>query len=1260
MLSKHSGKTGKWFPKRSLRRRILWLLSCLVVFCTTYALILPAITLANETYCHLDEHQHDENCFRTPEPLCNQESPESGTAPPHEHDDSCYDENQNLICDKQEQTSVHQHTDECYRSDKPLCGKEEHTHSKMCYSNQEDVEKKEDWEKTLPKKLDGTTRENLISVAESQIGYNENETNFILDSDENVKNYSRYGEWYGKPYEDWNLMFLSFLLHYSEISDIPYGYDWKEWKEDLKEEEIEVQNPEDLEPGDIVLFHLSPENEKELSKERKVADNYIGVISSEDPERVITGDWNGKVTELEIKKEKLVVDGTIPYSEDTSDDNEAETEEPDSDQKEAETKPEPDGVIKEDTDSDEINSEEKDDDSSEDIKSSEEINALLPEEYFQSETEDFFIEVKPILAKENLDKNFETSQNSSEIDSDSNNSTTVDIQINDEFLEDGNSENSDYQEEKQVFRLDESVEENDEPKPDVRLEIKENNYQTSDSEDEEIIEQKAFELQFFEDGKKVNLDGYLFQINLTPKSEYIKTCIDKANTIPDSHIEEVNIQLVSNPSNNKGMGETSGQRSAENAYNLDEEIESVSLETNDPEFSTRTAQPLNYSFSVQTYAYLEIYESTEQGEGSTKLDRIRAYDQSGTEKSDSMKFYPLKQSGDFYQLKTRTELTQIYTDGEYFYHNAPNLNYFNKLIDNSAYDLQEIWVLKDKKSGPDNIDKSNWEIYSEPAKVKFLNRDPKNPAEKPNTIIISEGTIIRLVYNPVKTKYESPTQYFDYDETDGKVYKSNQKDSYATKINDTKDGGLGINSKENYQSNPTAENRFAFGQNNTGISDALKSARIGDRYLNIGNRIDNQPDYDENTNYSVFNIVTGLDSQGNPVFNEKISAPDLFSNDAITGKTVIQEESILGFNRSGDTYTLSSSQIGATQKLENLEYFTHPKNGSTTYSIWTNHFWPLDKTDYGLSQRTGGKTKKAFGSLINGKFTSGGDMPASDNGVAHNNLFGMKFSIDFTLDGSYVGPLRYFFFGDDDLWVFLDGQLIADLGGVKQSKGVYVDIREKMKALGKELTNTTHTLSVFYTERGLSGSTCFMEFTLPQVSNVGDPKKTGGFKLQKQTFDGDEETEFAFNIKLLDEAGNLLGADFAYTKHKEGSVIEKPEEGWLILESDSNITLKKNEYIVVKYLPLNSKYKITEILPDGDQTEVTFTPVSTNSNDPPNAYTGVVDSSVPQIVCTNKRFYKLPETGGFGINRLMISGGVLIAISSTGLIGQRWKRRRYK
>ena len=100
--------------QRRLKRfwsRLVSVMMCVVVFCTTYALILPAITKETDTFCGLEAHEHTSDCF-----------PQQG----------------DLICEFAD-TEIHTHTEECHprTEELPSCGLEEaepHTHTDECIS----------------------------------------------------------------------------------------------------------------------------------------------------------------------------------------------------------------------------------------------------------------------------------------------------------------------------------------------------------------------------------------------------------------------------------------------------------------------------------------------------------------------------------------------------------------------------------------------------------------------------------------------------------------------------------------------------------------------------------------------------------------------------------------------------------------------------------------------------------------------------------------------------------------------------------------------------------------------------------------------------------------------------------------------------------------------------------------------------------------------------------------------------------------------
>ena len=116
-------------------------MAAVVVFCTTYALILPAITMSNDVICGLEEHSHTEECWTTETRYPQSSMACTFTAEgvvAHEHDILCRSEDGTLIC-TMDRISQHSHGDTCYGEEKSLtCTETEdlgHTHSEACYTH---------------------------------------------------------------------------------------------------------------------------------------------------------------------------------------------------------------------------------------------------------------------------------------------------------------------------------------------------------------------------------------------------------------------------------------------------------------------------------------------------------------------------------------------------------------------------------------------------------------------------------------------------------------------------------------------------------------------------------------------------------------------------------------------------------------------------------------------------------------------------------------------------------------------------------------------------------------------------------------------------------------------------------------------------------------------------------------------------------------------------------------------------------------------
>ena len=198
--------------------------------------------------CMEEEHVHDDDCF----------DPEDGSLIcdkfEHTHDESCYTTEYELTCGLEEGELVeqvveptqsaalaamavaepvalapmvdtvepiyHHHTDACYE-EVLTCPLPEHHHTVACLSDTSaDLETPEEWQAANAEAvMTGNWAEDLVSVAQTQLGYEQSEKNFEIDPADGVtlRYYSRYGQSYGNPYGEWDVMFLSYCLKYAGI-----------------------------------------------------------------------------------------------------------------------------------------------------------------------------------------------------------------------------------------------------------------------------------------------------------------------------------------------------------------------------------------------------------------------------------------------------------------------------------------------------------------------------------------------------------------------------------------------------------------------------------------------------------------------------------------------------------------------------------------------------------------------------------------------------------------------------------------------------------------------------------------------------------------------------------------------------------------------------------------------------------------------------------------------------------------------------------
>ncbi len=794
-------------------------------------------------------------------------------------------------------------------------------------------------------------------------------------------------------------------------------------------------------------------------------------------------------------------------------------------------------------------------------------------------------------------------------------------------------------------------------------------YAEGQGDGDNIVGISALEFAFSYQGHPLDVSGCTLTAEITP-TEKVQDAADQMDgseageIVPDA---EVGVELTALQTADDGTAQELGSVLVEKDGDQKPAL-TVTLDAADPQVQVLAQETANPKFTVQYYAWLPRVQYGDNGQltiintdngGTGAGGNLPQNGANGVTSTINLELTATGTAG-VYGVTTENELEEVYAAHSYEYVSAPNLTYFNRLYENGNYSLTKVWVLKDGKDAA-STDQDDWDVY-DIDKVHFTNRPQSaGTSDGVTTLLITDNTVIRLVYDTTSDSYNNAASFYDYDITEDGGTTSDA------------DGDKGINNPSNYTDWQQGEAKLAFGNANTGVS--LQDDLWRGNQLNQYNR--------SGSGYlgGTYGLATGLDSEGHIQYADGVSVPNLFNDGSATGKTSYDNgQYSLNFNRDGDTYTLTSVE-GAGESADNLQYFNHPTCGTTTYNhIWTNNFWPLD----GANDGKGGVDGLTGNYIDRKEYVSNGVTnlyPLCDDGQYHNQLFGMTYTVNFNLVEDYSGPLEYLFFGDDDMWVFLtdpngNSRLVCDIGGVHSTVGEYVNLwdyiaRTADSETGAQKVSTPgdYTLTFFYTERGLSGSSCYMQFTLPSVSSVTPEQNTSQLKVQKVVTGGTEAQnntdEFNFTIALTDASDNHLLDDYAYTRYAaDGTEILTD----LITFDGGTFSLKNGEYIIIRYLPYGTKYTITEngtgdpnASLDGEYTVSGTVNAGGSSASVP--FTGVTASGQIQegqngeVIYTNTLNPKLPDTGGTGTFTYTFGGIALTAFSSVYLVLRRRRSR---
>lgn len=246
-----------------------------------------------------------------------------------------------------------------------------------------------------------------------------------------------------------------------------------------------------------------------------------------------------------------------------------------------------------------------------------------------------------------------------------------------------------------------------------------------------------------------------------------------------------------------------------------------------------------------------------------------------------------------------------------------------------------------------------------------------------------------------------------------------------------------------------------------------------------------------------------------------------------------------------------------------------------------------------------------------------GDSYALKDDEGANYHFGMNVGFEFIQpeggEAEWNGsssPMRFDFTGDDDLWVFIDGVLVLDMGGVHDAQTGYIDfstgevyvskvwdgdattttlreifadvkgdewVAENMTDDGLFKDYSTHTFELYYMERGGGGSNCRMRFNIQSIP-------AGTVAVSKQVNNTADEAykkaEYQMQLLVKNTQGEFVTPAEANSDYNENQFTvndSRTETTGDALPGDGKFTVAGGTVKYIHNIPAGTEYKIQEL-----------------------------------------------------------------------------------
>ena len=378
-----------------------------------------------------------------------------------------------------------------------------------------------------------------------------------------------------------------------------------------------------------------------------------------------------------------------------------------------------------------------------------------------------------------------------------------------------------------------------------------------------------------------------------------------------------------------------------------------------------------------------------------------------------------------------------------------------------------------------------------------------------------------------------------------------------------------------------------------------------------------------------------------------------------------------------DKSFLQSNKIGSVVNTK-FPMRKEVSNGITTYafnsegptaksagdSVWFNT--ARDTISYGYGNDKG--SKDALYYYSNPKAASGyGFFPFdSTRGAdkeAYDFGFGMRVDVKFNLgadDSSHIGQIKgtngsyadqkFTFTGDDDVWVYVDGKLILDLGGDHKKANGSINFHNRTVSVttGTNTVNNAtrnqsftldnygdptaeHTLTMFYVERGMVESNLSFNFNFAPVSNQLIAEK------QVNTTELNDGIKNVYALKNADQfnftSNALNGKSYTYAHTASNGA----RTGVGLTVNDSSFKLRdKDTATFADQLTVGTTVNVAESFPSDNvftYGKTSWVVVDTNDNN-----SVVAQSAATATQSLNSSFvFKTNKTGTFDPTKLKLT-----------------------